>query len=763
MDFHPPLPTIARIHQLFSQVLGTRPNTGLERKLDRYAVEIQFDVQVLDKLRDEILKLPFTYPNDGKKHIFEDYLNQIREVLFDNPAVFPSNVPADIYPCRELLTRSLIERVAGGLFPLVEDIFINEPNLCKEILLSETPLQYGFSLVLKEHPDFINQFNGAIRDKIQRWLVGKQKPSMKDLFAALRETAYISNIRVCEILCIAMILEKSEKLAAPYYKLQDFFKKMLDNPKPDYYNTTKEYIDKVYYIHRAFLSSQILIQREAEKQNPDFDSIIYKFKGLCRKLDIDSIASKWRLDLLISLQKIFEGDYKGAQQIYEYTIPYVFYTVDMTHICIYYQDDNGKQAPSFYHIALAIGAINQDRPFLKMMKNYGILFNLFGKPIKPIESSTDRIPPVNKYSRTMETIVEDWEVKQWANNFFKIFPSKFLKNIESIEQYHTNVDLPIFIEQGKEPKEPIKPYKKNFQLDTKIFPQLAWFTYTGNINAVKTLLESNVNVNSLTSSSESALLFAIEAMVPLNRPYKPEIGKELFDLISQYPHDKKTINTPTDQQKITCLGQAVWTGNPEIVEKIIKMGAEIDALMSTDRKTALYRVVQYCNGLSQKLGEKLKYTPETIDGIRRGNEFFRGMTNDQVIRVWFATQQNPLIQASEERYQKHINELYKKVCTKEKMLKIADVLLRWGADPNLPHDINGIKGYTPLMFAAEKNNLELFKLMIENPKKPGNPNQRAQFSLGDNLYPTASCWEIAKDWGSNDILQYLDENKNRFR
>lgn len=766
MDFRPPHPTVARMLQFISQVLGTRPNAGSAKKLDHYAVEAQFDVQVLDELKDEILRLPFSYPDDGKKHILEEYLKQDRNLL-DNPAILIYNIPSDIYPCKELLNRSLIQRVAGGLFPIVEDVFANEPDTCKEILLTDTPLMYGFSLVQKEHPDFIDHFKGALRDKVQRWLAGKQKPSMKDLFAVLNEGGFSSNTRVCEILCTAMILEKTEGLANPHYRMQDFFKRMIDNPKPDYHNTTEEYTSKIVFIHQAFLAGQILIRKEAEKQHPDYDMVISQFRGFCTKLGIDSIASKWRLDLLISLQKIFEGDFKGALQIYEYTIPYVFYTVDMTKVCIYYKGDNGTQTPSFYHIALAIGAINQDRPFLKMMKNYGNLFGLFGKPVAPVKSSYEKIPPTNRNSGTTDTIVEDWEVKQWANNFFNLFPLELIRNIDSAEfkeKYHTNVDKPLLIKEGNEPpKEPVKPYKKNFQVGNKIFPQIVWFSYTRNINAVKSLLQSNVSVDSLSSSCESALLFAIEAMVPINIPYNPEIGKELFNLISQYHHDKKTVNTPTNNQKITCLGQAVWTGDSDVVEKIIKMGAEIDALQSTDRKTALYRVVQYYGGLPKKIGEKMVFTPETIDGIRRGNEFFRGMTNDQVVRTWISSQQNPFIQAVQERYQKKVNDQYMKVCTKEKMFKIADMLLRWGADPNFRHDINGLKGYTPLMLAAEKNNLELFKLMIENQRKPGNPNLKALFMPGDNLYPEASCWEIAQDWGSYDIIKYLDENKDRFK
>ena len=762
MTFQPPHTTIGRKLQLISQVLGTRPESGLVKKLDRFATEEQFDIQALDELKDEILRLPFAYPNDGKKHILEDFLQQERYSL-NNPALFIKKVPADIYPNKELLKRSLAQRVAGSLHSLVETIFINEPEICKEILLAESPLTYGFSLVLKQHTDFINHFHCIERDKIQRWIAGTQKPSMKELFIALENGNFISDIRTCEILCIAMILEKSEELTSKYYKLQDFFKKLLIDPEPNYNNTTEEYFIKIQYIRKAFLCSQILIRKEAEKTNPDFNSAIDKFRGICTEFGIDPIASEWRTDLLISLQRIFEGNFKEAIKIFEHTIPYAFYTVDMQSTCIYSINDTGTQFTSFYNIALAIGAIEQDRPFLKMMKNYGILFGLFGKPIPPIKSSYDKVPPSNKGSRNLDTIVEDWEPIAWANNFFKFFPLNLIKNKDSIERFQTNADLPLFIELENLPKGPVKPYKKNFLLGRKTFPQLAWFTYVGNIEAVKTLLESNANVNSLTSSSESALLLAIEKMVPLNVPYQPKEGKILFDLISQYQHDKKTINTATDKNKLTCLGQSIWTGDYEIVEKIIKMGAEVDALQTTDRKSPLYKAVQYYTGIPKKFGEKMVFTPETIDGLRRGNEFMQGLTNDQVILTWLKMQHDPNIQEFSKIYRQIVNERYEKDCPKEKRLKIIELLLRWGADPNLPQNVNGLKGYTPLMLAAEKNCLDLFKLMIENPKKPGNPYQKAKFLPQDNLFPEANCWGIAKDWKSYDILKYLEDNKKKFK
>ena len=76
-----------------------------------------------------------------------------------------------------------------------------------------------------------------------------------------------------------------------------------------------------------------------------------------------------------------------------------------------------------------------------------------------IKESYNKFPYVNKDSRSIYVIVEDWEVEQWANDFFILFSEKDVKNIESIKDKKTDVHLPLFIEWGKEPKVPVKPYK----------------------------------------------------------------------------------------------------------------------------------------------------------------------------------------------------------------------------------------------------------------------------------------------------------------
>ena len=134
------------------------------------------------------------------------------------------------------------------------------------------------------------------------------------------------------------------------------------------------------------------------------------------------------------------------------------------------------------------------------------------------------------------------------------------------------------------------------------------------------------------------------------------------------------------------------------------------------------------------------------------------MTNEEVYRSMFMQKKDPILEQAKQWCAQYFEEQWKRCLSKEKMFSIAKVLLENGADPNQRHDIKGLVGYTPLMMAAEKNLIDLFELMI---KYNGNPNQTARDT--GPYSSTISCWEIATYWKSNSVLQYLDENKERFK
>lgn len=78
------------------------------------------------------------------------------------------------------------------------------------------------------------------------------------------------------------------------------------------------------------------------------------------------------------------------------------------------------------------------------------------------------------------------------------------------------------------------------------------------------------------------------------------------------------------------------------------------------------------------------------------------------------------------------------------MEEIAYLLLDAGADPNFPHNIQVLKGYTPLMMAIEANNPNVFNYMKD---KGGDTTLLVQ-SNGMSF----TCEDIKHKWNSDKIV-----------
>ncbi len=770
MKFNPPYPTLGRQLQIIAQVLDTDSAPGITKKLEHLANDSSINLDSLIDAIEQVFKLPFEYPKVcsgsivSSYNICEEFIQQLKEDFFTINQENINGWTPETFPNRNELYKSFIPFICGTIYAFVKRLF-KDDNFTNGILLTENPLQYGLNVISKKCPQFIDCFHNTERDKVQRWLAGKQLPNMRNLFDVINKAKDVLGnhyIQCCEIAFASQLLQKTAENAEPVYKIQDYFNSLIEGSPSnnDDFKYDNIHLGKCSLLQKHFICAQDGVRYCAQQNPPTTLFALEQFARVCATLQINSIAVEWRFNLLWVLSLIYEGQFDEALETLKTVMPNLFYTTDIVRAAIYVIDTEKKTSCSFFRVALALGAICEDRPFLKMMKTYGIVFGLFGKPMDILKESYNNVPYVNKGSRSKDNIVEDWEVEQWANDFFILFSEKDVKNIESIKDKKTDVHLPLFIEEGKEPKVPVKPYKAPFKISWKTYPQLVWFTQMNDVDAVKILLDAKVDVNALSSSGESALLFAIESMVYNTIPFKPKEGKEIFHLIVSHPHDRKTLLTPTNKKKLTCLGQAILTGEVDVVQKLIEMGADVNQIQSTDQQSPLYRTIQYSAmpNIIKHFQNLRSWTPEMLDGIRRGNEFFRNMTNEEVYRSMLLQKNNPMLEQAKQWVAQYFKEQRQKCLSKEKMFSIAKVLLENGADPNQRHNVNGLIGYTPLMMAAEKNLIDLFELMI---KHGGNPNQTAR-----NTGPyssTISCWEIAYYWKSNSILKYLEENRDRFK
>ena len=772
MDFKPPYPTLGRQLQIVARILDADLAPGITKKLEHLANDPSINLDSLIDAVEQVFKLPFEYPKvcsdsiGSTYNICEEFIQQLKEDFFVINQKNINGWPPETFSNRNELYKSFIPFICGTIYAFVKELF-KDDNFTNEILLTDNPLQYGLNVISEKCPQLIDCFHKTERDKVQRWLAGKQLPNMGNLFFVINNAKdALGNhyIQCCEIAFVSQLLQKTTEIAKPVYKIQDYFKSLIENSSSNKNNFKDDeiHLGKCSILQKHFICAQDGIRYCAQQNPPTTILALDRFAKVCATLQINSIAVEWRFDLLWVLSLIYEGKFDEALETLKTVMPNLFYTTDIIHTAIYVIDPEKKTSCSFFRIARDLGAICGDRPFLKMLQTYGIVFGLVGKPMDVLKESYNNVPYVNKGSRSRDNIVEDWDVEQWANDFFILFSEKDVKNIGSIKDKKTDVHLPLSIEQGKEPKAPIKPYKAPFKISWKTYPQLVWFSQICNVDAVKILLDAKVDVNVLSSSGESALLFAIENMVYNNTPFRPEKGKELFYLLASHPHDRKTILTPTNKKKLTCLGQAILTGDIEIVKKLIEMGADVNQIQSTDQQSPLYRTIQYSTmpNINEFLQDPRSLTPEILDGIRRGNDFFRNMTNEEIRQrlSMFMQKKDPILEQAKQWCAQYFEEQWKKCLSKEKMFSIAKVLLENGANPNQRHSINGLVGYTPLMMAAEMNLIDLFELMI---KYGGNPNQTVRDT--GPYSSTISCWEIAAYWKSNSILQYLEENRERFK
>jgi len=88
-------------------------------------------------------------------------------------------------------------------------------------------------------------------------------------------------------------------------------------------------------------------------------------------------------------------------------------------------------------------------------------------------------------------------------------------------------------------------------------------------------------------------------------------------------------------------------------------------------------------------------------------------------------------------------ELQSERCDPGQLMHIAHLLLHHGADPNAVHDYP-CAGRTPLMLAAEDDQLELFKAMLAAGGEPQRQDREG-----------ADCWQIALAHGAHRVLAWL--------
>ncbi len=401
-------------------------------------------------------------------------------------------------------------------------------------------------------------------------------------------------------------------------------------------------------------------------------------------------------------------------------------------------------------IVVAASLGKPDKVFLKHLKNAQLTSKYDIPSVQNNESS-------NKFS----DIIEDWEVQNWKASFFLVFPKAGMFPGTNIPDVKANVGLNII--GGIDA---IKPDYRNPNRKLKIgeawkktYPQLVWFSEMEKSEIVERLLVEGANVNMVSSSGDTAILMALETLNLRAMPLR-SLDDTCFNLLAEYPHSKETLNRSTDKKRLLPLISAVESGKPEIVQKVLDMGADVNCRGLSDYQTAL-NVALKMIGIAKDPNvywnkvANMELSPEVLDSIRRHNPGMTGFSLEHQQSQIEAQNNNPLFQKISNSLLKVLPELIDNRIDLESMRRIARLLIKAGADVNAEHTAP-IKGYTPLMLAAELNETVLFNEMLNE----GGDPRKAYYCKNTRM--DVDCWRIAEYSQSPKVLSTLKDIERFF-
>jgi len=429
---------------------------------------------------------------------------------------------------------------------------------------------------------------------------------------------------------------------------------------------------------------------------------------------------------------IYSGDLISANQSYERAFDNGIYKVGYNIKLIIEEG-----------FVVASSQKKPDKVFLKKLKWASVLF---GYDLPSVDDGG--------YTNNFEGSVELWEIESATKAFWRVFDEGSFLNPGVKDKYIKLIGLPgginvVFDDIRPDFRNPDRVIKVG-SIQRKM-PQLVYFVMFNKYEEVKRLIDLGADVNACSEVGESAIMLALGSLNP-STPFTT-LDRSIYDIVVECEHKPETLNLCTHKKKLTALMEAVQAGQPEIVQRIIGMGANPDLRNGVEQQTPLNEVLKMLSRLSdpesfRKHCEAVEMSSVSLDGMRRN---LPGI-------VYSMDEAKCLLESlnSSESYAQHkqdfheiINERISKCWQRDKLIKIAKILIDSGSDVNAVHKFL-INGYTPLMLAAELDEVEIFEYMLDH----GGDPKKSYYKPDSQSY---DCHTIAKEWGSKDVLSVLKD------
>ncbi len=704
---------------------------GTNKKLDEACLDI-----FLDKLEvDKPIKTHISQPI--RKKVSEQLASKLQEALGDfiehYYKIVVHNQPETSR--EETLHWLFCEFVAADLLKLlksclpkaslkIDDFILGKPSGNKTIVLDTDGFKNSSAIsFVMEYLQINNAWmdnKGVDKRMVMKWKSGDAIPSLYSLI-----NYFDKNTQELELMFIARAIDEFRK---HYY---EFFEHLVNLILVD---KTKsfELSNKDQKVNKA-LAQINAICNDLTASNKT-SAIKQQIRENLDTLSVDRTINHYpqvqaKLHRVNAMYHLFDGDKITALKEIKCAINKWLF--------------NNQVSEKLLDEALTIGSIQDspDKVFLKKVYKAKANFG-FAAPINQKDSKG------NKSSDH----IQDWQIEDWKK---LSHPDLLFEGVKQYDIKITNPTEPLLTVIGEHKPDYRYPNRK-IKVGTKdrrqvAYPQLVHFVTNLDYGIVQKLLNRSADVNKLSSSKDSAINCALLRLSPTATgvPCR-DTAKKIVDLLLTEPyrsqHKKETVNTRTEKLKYAPLHSAIDAGEPDYVEALLEMGADVNMKATTNELSPLYYCVNTLNIAKISPEELLAMidrpnaTLEEKDAWHRhGNDFSSQEIDSELFNLVLSHQ-----------YQQT-----QSVIDPENMYRIAELLLQQGANPNQQHNSphGYLKDYTPLMFCAETDESDLFRLML---KYGGDVNQ----TCSGGVYKQVSVFQIAQYWQSKSVLKILEDLKS---
>ena len=412
---------------------------------------------------------------------------------------------------------------------------------------------------------------------------------------------------------------------------------------------------------------------------------------------------------------------------------------------VLYRNNEATQKIVKEAILVASRIQKPDKAFINRLRNISGLFHF---EILPAEFTNPK--------KKKTEVIEFWEIDAYAR-FFNSFFTKESFFPSAVYPEFLATPYGIFIDDHQHKldiKNPDKVISVGIEGSlVKRMPQLVYYAWNGYEGTVDTLIEAGADVNKIAKmSNESALLMAVRAMQVNN------LSDRMFNAIASKPHTPETVNLITAKKKLTALGCAIQTGRLDIVKKVVELGADIDQRHDVGFETPLFTcigmLIQHKRpGVAAIHAEMNKFSDLSLRSIMAHGIGLVPHDKEGLIQYLREKESDATYSSIMDKIKAIEIESILHNTSIEGFREIAKYLIDQSADVNAKHD-TALKGFTPLMLAAELDEAELCEYML-NTKHKGNIHDTCFDPKTNRRYTVR---EIAAAWQSKEALKVLNND-----